>query len=367
MANTPTRLQMLCVLAVASPAFSGCETYVAPPKPSLADLDNGLLGDPTKPLVLDFSKPIDPGSLRVHVVRLILDDRGFLADEGPDPTGPLSSLYDFAPDGTETGGSSQLSPDHLTFTVTPKVELPLGTRLAVLVDPGLSDGLGHITGVRTRIPFAYQFNVHCDAPSRVLTSGAYFLLTDVVTPIPVQIQLFAQVDVDTSTGEFIGQFTRASRSAAPIPCPAQACPSEDVCRRFPGPDGCVIPSTKAGSPDEFQDWVPNSSPPVGYSFTAIGCAVDQPDGSANLISVPVDVQLTTPSVTLLDMQLTASFAANPSDGLVATGTLAAQDVVLGGRFDEGAANGNLRGRSLPPNQAPPGIPSPPPLGTDGGL
>src|SRR5205814_1326980 len=116
-------------------------------------------------------------------------------------------------------------------------------------------------------------------------SGDFFFLAAVKAPITTQVQLFASIRLDAASGAFVGQFTNADRNKSPHRCPTR-CKAGEVCRLLPAP-ACALPSDPAGSVDEFGDYVPNDAPPTGYSFTAHGCAIDQPDGSAVFDTAPV--------------------------------------------------------------------------------
>jgi hypothetical protein len=110
--------------------------------------------------------------------------------------------------------------------------------------------------------------------------------------------------------------------------------------------------------DEFPDWVPNTDTSAGgFSFTAKGCVIDQPDGSATFANLPADIKVESPNVTLRAVRLTARFTPSP-DGPRATGSATADDVLLG-TIESGPAQGDVLARAILTG-APPGIPSPPP-------
>ena len=191
-------------------------------------------------------------------------------------------------------------------------------------------------------------------------SGTYFLLLQVEKPIGTQIQLFGAIDVDRTSGAFIGQFTKAHRN------PSQTCPmpcgAADACRLLPAP-ACVPPSTAAGTVDEYPDWIPNSTPPTGFSFEVRGCVVD--DGAAvDMLTQPATMIVEQPAVTVQGLTMTAQFAA-AADGVVrATGSLVADNVLLG-KGALGPGSGTMTARRVPDGSVPPGVPQPPPLGDAG--
>src|ERR1019366_6556281 len=133
--------------------------------------------------------------------------------------------------------------------------LPVGPELAVLIEPGLAAATHDstaTTAVRKRLLFSYSFTCS-GAGTKRLPSGAYFFLLDVEQPIGTQIKIFADLAVDAPTGRFVGQFTFAARITDSTRC-SPACTSGQVCQTLPGPPGCVVPSTRAGTPAEWPDF-----------------------------------------------------------------------------------------------------------------
>jgi hypothetical protein len=324
--------------------FVACEVFHAPPEPSLPQAQSGLLADPAAPVVVLFDRPIDRSTLTLEIARDITDDRGQLADEQDPPTA-LSTLYTYDPLRLDYGGTSVLSSDQTTFTITPKDALPLNPELVLIVEPGLKDLAYEVpTVARRKIIFGYQLDLTCNAPSVVMpASGDYFILIDVVQPVGTEVKLFATIAVD-ATGKFTAHFSGATRNPDPTRC-TPACASTDACRTLPGPPACVAPSTAAGSTDEYPDFVINTTS-SGFSFDAQGCVVDQPDGTALFVNAPVDVFVTQPSVTLRNTKLTATFAVDGSGVLRGAGALTADDVLLG-TAESGAGTGTLTARIVP--------------------
>jgi len=322
----------------------GCEVFHAPPEPSLPQAQSGLLANPAAPFVVMFDRTIDPSTLTLEIARDIVNERGQLADE-QDPQGNLSTLYTYDPKRGDYGGTSVLSDNGTTFTITPEVPLPLSPELVVLVEPGLEDATYHVpTVARRKLPFSYQLDLTCSAPSAVLpATGRYFILIDVTEPLGTQVKLFATIAVDP-TGKFSATFSGATRNPDPTRC-TPACATTDACRTLPGPPACVAPSTTASSTDEYPDFVINDTA-SGFSFDAVGCVVDQPDGSALFVNSPVDVFVTSPSVTLRNTKLTATFAVDTSGVLRGAGALTADDVLIG-TADSGPGAGQLTARMTP--------------------
>ncbi|HEY1959206.1 MAG TPA: hypothetical protein VGH28_26510 [Polyangiaceae bacterium] len=324
--------------------IAACEVFHAPPEPSLPQAQSGLLTDPAAPVVVAFDRAIDPKTLTLEIARDIVDDRGQLADE-QDPPGELSILYSYDPLRGDYGGTSTLSADATTFTITPTDALPLNPALVLIVEPGLKDATYEVpTVARRKIVFSYQLNLSCNAPSTVMPAHAsYFMLIDVQKPVGTQVKLFATIDV-SDTGEFDAHFSSATRDPDPNRC-TPACATTDACRTLPGPPACVAPSTTADSTDEYPDFVINSGA-NGFTFEAKGCVVDQTDGSALFVNAPVDVFVTQPSVTLRNTKLTATFAPDAQGVLRGAGALTADDVLLG-TSESGPGAGTLTARVTP--------------------
>jgi hypothetical protein len=320
-----------------------CIEFHAPPEPSLPQAQNGLLPDPTAPVVVAFDRPIDPSTVTLEIARDIVNDRGQLADE-QDPPGTLSTLYTYDPIDGDSGGTSVLSDDNTVFTITPTFALPYSPALVVIVEPGLADAMYHVpTVARRKLVFSYELNLTCDAPSMIMPAQAnYFLLIDVAEPVGTQVKLFATIAVDMN-GEFTAAFSSATRNPDGTRC-SPPCASTDACRTLPGPPACVAPSTPADSTDEYPDFVINEQ--NGFSFDAQGCVVDQSDGTALFVNAPVDVFITSPNVTLRNTKLTASFALDGEGVLRGAGALTADDVLLG-TIDSGPGSGQLTARLIP--------------------
>lgn len=351
-------LPLACALSsVLGITSAGCALYNAPPEPSIQGLENGLLTDANAPLDLVFSEPIDPATLIVQIVRFQPDIEGNLADEDADPDTELDPLFLHDPAFSTVGGEAELLDGDTRFRITPNAPLPIGPKLALLVEPKLTDMDGNATVARRRLLFGYTFKLDCDKPSEVFPSGSYFLLADIKQPIKVQVQLWASFEVDPTTGRVRGQCTNADRNPDPSRCP-MPCKSSEVCRLLPSP-ACVPPSERAGTADEYSDYIPNPTPPVGFSFTVDGCAVDQPDTSAVLVTAPADVIVESPPVTLRNVTLTAQFTKGMDGALRGSGSLTADSVLLG-TTSSGKGEGSISVRLAPATDAPPDIPKPPP-------
>jgi hypothetical protein len=231
--------------------------------------------------------------------------------------------------------------------------------LVLIVEPGLVDPEnGRSLTFRKKILFSYAFHLACDAPTTVVSSGSFFFLVDVTDPIGTQVKLWADLDIDSTTGKFSASFSKAYRNTDPSRCVpfGLSCDDTQACRTLPAP-ACVAPSEVAGSPAEYPDFIAQPDPP-GFAFTAMGCIVDQGDGSATFGIVPVDIIVTSPDVTLRASTLTASFRPDSNGVIQATGALTAEQVLLG-TLDSGKGDGTLSGQQVPASSAPTNIPPPP--------
>lgn len=353
--RSPLRRAAALCAALPLSLLTGCAVYDPPPDAWIEGEVDGLVPS-GQPLEVVFSEPIDPSTLRLSVVPFVTDAEGDLADEDTDPSTELAPFFTHDPGSGDTGGTGQLSADGTRFRIEPGSSLPIGPKLAVLLEQGLSDRDGHDTGVRTRLTFAYQFSCAGGKGTSLLTDGGYFFLFDIEKPFAVQIQILADVRIDPETGVLRAQFTNADRNPAPDLCPVP-CESTEVCRLVPEPE-CVVPSEKAGTPNEYSDFVPHPEPPTGYSFTVDGCAEDASDGSAVLATAPTNLVVQQPPVEVVDLAITCAFTPGADGVLRCAGSSGARDVLIGGS-SAGPAEGGATGRLLPPEDVPKDLPAPP--------
>jgi hypothetical protein len=352
-----SRLGSSILLLSLSAALSlGCETYDAPPAPFIEGGENGVLEDPKAPLVVAFAEPVDPATINIKLIRLATDIEGNLGDEDADPETDIDVLYSNDTIG-ESGGTSELLDNNSRLRITPNAPLPIGAKLAVLVEKGLKDLNGNTTATRKRLTFGYTFKLECNAPSAVFQSGYYFLLADIKKPLQVQVQLWSYLEMDPVTGKVRGQCTNADRIKDPNRCPTP-CTDGNVCRLLPEP-ACVKASEKAGTVDEYSDYLPNVIPPTGYTFSVEGCLKDQPDGSVAFVTAPTDVIVQQPAVTLRNVTMTASLTKDATGVVRGGGSLAADEVLIGINAS-GKGEGSLDMRSISADEAPKDVPKPTP-------
>jgi hypothetical protein len=357
---------VLSTLVVA--AVAACEQFDAPPEPSLPEANGNLLSDPAAPVLVRFTKPVDPKTLELKIVKNEVDERQRLSDErGPDST-PLDPIYALSY-AEESGGTSELLDELLQPTTDPmhafhvrirvNQTLPIAPGLVLIVEPKLRSATGSFETVsRRKILFSYNVQLTCDKPSTALPPiGSYFFLANVKKPIGTQVRLFAKLRVDPATGGFSAHFIRAQRSPDPNRC-NPPCTSTQACRTLGVPQPkCVVPSDPADSTDEYPDFVVDTAPTTSYQFAPRGCVVDQPGGVGQLTNLPLDIEVKSPAVTLAKTKLTANVT---KDGAVTRlqGVLVADEVLIGGK-PSGQGEGELRGRLIPDSEMPANIPDPP--------
>lgn len=356
------RVLLFLFLIVA--AGLACERYEPPPRAMIQGLAAGVLTDSRAPLFVDFGVPIDPDTLSLKIAVAETDVEGNLFDEDADPETNLKVLVAHDPLEGDFAGRTELEEGGTRVRIVPEAALPVGPQLMLIVEPGVRATSGAEARTRQRVLFAFTVACTSGRPTR-LASGVYFALLDVEEPIGTQIQLFAVLEVDPSSGALVAQFTNADRNPN-ARCPSP-CGSADVCRLLPAP-ACVAPSTRAGTVDEHPDFVPNVAPPTGYSFFVRGCAADDEAGATGVSTAPATLVVQSPPVTIEALTMTGSFTEDPGGTVRATGSLAADTVRLGTN-PLGGGKGTLTAVRLPDEAAPPGIPRPPPItpaSSDGG-
>lgn len=352
-------LLFFAVLAFVAIA-TACDSYDPPPKAEIIGLQQGVLQDSRAPLVLFFGMPVEPDTLTVRVALNETDPEGNLLDEDEDPDSQLKVLVARDPLDGDVASKNELQDGDATLVMRPEAALPVGPKLVLIVEAGLKAKSGKVNKLRQKISFSYTVKCGAAKPTN-LKGGVYFALLDVQEPLGVQIQLYGAIDVDPASGALVGQFTNADRNIEQK-CPTP-CGSADVCRLLPAPE-CVAPSQRAGTADEWPDFVPNQTPPTGYSFAVQGCAVDDGDATG-VLTAPATMVVESPRVTVEALTMTASFSA---DGR-ATGSLVADTVRLGGN-PLGAGRGTLTAFRIPEDRLPPNVPRPtvkPGAASDGGF
>lgn len=355
MSSTSRTIALLLFAAATTSAVApACDKYEPPPTVTIDGLQGGVLYDSKAPLVLSFGQSVDPSTLRLRLAFYDVDLEGNLPDEDADPDNDdqLRVILDHDPVDGDRGGRAELDPEGTWLRFVPDSALPVGPKLIVLAEPGLKGTGGRTRLNRTRIPFSYSVQCVKGKRAEKLKSGVYYVLLDVAEPLGSQIQLYGAIDVDPATGAFVAQFTNADRNPDNGRC-GGGCKDTERCRLLPKQE-CVIPSQRAGTVEEYSDFVPNVEPPVGYSFPVEGCAVDDGEG-AGVITAPATMVVQQPAVTVEGLTMTAFFGPGADGTTRATGSLIADTVRLNGNRI-GAGKGNMNARIIPAGEVPPGVP-----------
>lgn len=351
----------LGTLLLSTALFSlGCEKYVGAPRASIEGIEQGTLADPKAPLRILFDRAIDPATLKLKVVRLVTDPEGLLGDEDSDEKTELDIVYSF--DASEKfpnkGGKGTVDEAGTAISIVPKDPWPIAEKLAVLIEPGLSDAEGSRTYIaRERLALTYLVKLNC-APSADFVTGPYFFLGNVTQPIGTQVQLWAWIDVVPETGEFRAAFVNGDRNRDPARCKPLGlnCTADEACRTIPTP-ACVAPSEKAASMDEYVDFIPNYTPPTGYSFQTPGCVDGQSGAKTFFVNLPVDIVVESPAVKLTGTVLTATVEKG-ADGVVRGGGSIIADKAFLGIAESGKAEGTISVRSVPIGEEPKSLKKP---------
>ena len=360
-------LRLVAITLVAL-ALGGC-SYDSPPRARVVGLDEfGQLPDNRQALVIAFHEPVAPESLHVKVIRnddTNRDAEGTFFDED-DPKLGTELTYYFSYDGPGRvyGGTADLrasasNEPNTVLVITPDALLPIGPPLAVIIEPGLSDTTGHSWKVRQVLEFSYAFACTSDNPTpTTFPSAVHFFVADVAQPIDTQLQLIGDIHVDPASGSFVGQFTNGDRDPS-IDCSPYGltCADTDACRTLPEP-ACVMPSERVSTADEYPDFTYNDSSDTGYSFTVVGCILDQSDGTYLFANEPASVVVPNPPVTADGIRFNAIFEYDGAGVLRGSGSFSVDEVFLG-TTSFGPGQGLMQSRTIPEDEVKPGTPAPP--------
>lgn len=345
------------ILALSAALTSSCDKFEAPPEIAIIGLKDGRLQDHKAPIDIAFSKPIEPSSLSLKIVRLQTDGEGNIEGDPEAAPGTVTPVIFSHVPIEDTGGISLFSEGNTRFRITmdEKNPLPIGPSLALVVEPGLQGSDGVDTRVRRRISFGYGASCSGKTPAGIFTSGQYFFLVSVAKPLGLQVQLVADIRINPANGVFMGQFTNGDRIPDPNRCPTP-CTASEVCKLIHGAK-CVAPSEKATSVDEFPDFYANNSPPAGFSFTAKGCAEEQSPGIVVFGNEATDAVVQLPKLTIKNIVLSGSFTESGGT-LRGTGTFTSTEVFLG-TISSGPGEGTFEAIRIPENQQLKDVPAPP--------
>lgn len=331
----------LASLAVAFALLSGgCQEFDPPPKASVEGLENGIMQTaPDAPIVLQFSEPFVKRTLKVKLVKAVMDAEENLLDEQdpPDVEGFKANTviaYDGAadPEDEEANFGATFDLSGTRLSIDPKQAFSVSSPYLLLVEPGLEDLEGNKTVPRIRMPFTYE--LQGGGPTLMPTGYYYFLMN--VDYLAVQIQVFAYLEMNPDTGVWRARFTNAnrlvqlnSRPGCPGSCPSDA----PVCALLPKP-ACVKPSEKQTALDQYVDFLPESEPPYGYFFIADGFARDESNGTTAFGTAPFLIHLTVGTGGILvdaeNSRVTGVFRKHEDQRWRATGSLSVETVKLNG-------------------------------------
>ncbi|MBX3184271.1 MAG: hypothetical protein KF915_16710 [Polyangiaceae bacterium] len=353
-------LSARCGVLLAGLTLFSCETFDPPPKVELHGAVGGFMTEaPGSDIVISFNEDFERSSLRLRIVRadkaLDIDPEGKLADE-PDYCGPQrargqcdgavpapcctneglaqSVYYDGASDRAEGG---RVSVDGRRIIIKPDEAPRIAVPYMLIIEPGLRDLEGNESRVRQKVEFAYR--AFLPGPSS-LPTGPYFFLFDIAPPpIQQQLRLYAWLDVNQTTGEWVGLFTDANRTTALNSRPG--CPSNcglDVCQLYPSPN-CVRPSTNMGSIDEFRDMIPIKDRPLGYTFLGSGYTADLPDGTTGIGTpeFPIDITIGAAGgvrITAVDTVIIGQLAQDSTGRWRGSGSASIRKVQINGRGED---------------------------------
>ena len=337
----------LLVLVLYALALAACETFDPAPYATLdGEVDGVMSTDPAAPLVLRFSEPIVPRTLRVRIVENVQDGEGRLLDEASpaDPAGfEASTLAEF--DGATSGqqrATFTLADGDRTLVIQPNDPLPLSPLLLV-VEPGLEDLESNATRQRIRIEFSFILQT---GGRTALPAGHYFFLIN-VDYLAQQLQLVTYLDVDPDNGDWRGRFTNMNRSEllnARPGCPS--CPSTaPVCALHPAPS-CVLASQRMLGLDELLDFTPVPDPPIGYAFLVEGFARDDAAGRAAIATRRFEIELNLGGIPINARgTLFAGQAELGGETIRGSGSVSVESVVVNGE-DGGPTQGTWVAKSL---------------------
>jgi hypothetical protein len=314
----------------------GCQEFDPPPEPSVASLDNGVMkAAPDAPFVLKLSEPFVKSSLRIKIIKAVMDSEENLLDEQSPPDfeafdeNTLIAYDGAAPDDEARSFGATFELNGTSLTINPAKAFAVSAPYLLLIEPGLRDLDGHKTLPRIRIPFTYELT---GGGKNTLPTGYYYFILN-VDYLSTQIQVFAYMEVDPETGIWRARFTNANRRAQLNSRPG--CPScsgdTPICALVTQPR-CVKPSQKQSVLDEYVDFLPESEAPDGYFFIADGFAKDEANQTTAFGTAPFLIQVAVGSggitVDAENTRISGIFRKHEDDRWRATGSLSVEVVKL---------------------------------------
>lgn len=366
--------------AAFSLCLGACQEFDPPPKPKVEGLDNGVMTTaPDAPFVVKFSEPFVKSSLKLKLVKAVMDPEENLLDEQspPDLEGFRENTlvaYDGAspepdlepePEGPTYGAKFELA--DTTLTIDPQQAFAVSSPYLLLIEPGLEDMEGHKTKTRIRLPFTFQLQ---GGGNTLLPTGYYYFLLN-VEYLAVQIQVYTYLGIDPETGVWRAHFTNANRlpqlNSRPG-CPSNCGGETPICALLDTPH-CAKPSEKQTKLEQYVDFLPESEPPNGYFFIADGFAKDEANGTTAFGTAPFLIHVTVGTggivVDAENTRISGVFRQHDDQRWRATGSLSVETVKLNGQGKD-STKGTFEAMSLFPAEVEAvesfGIPIPTDLG-----
>jgi hypothetical protein len=329
----------LLAVLLALLGLTACQEFDPPPKPRVEGLDNGVMTTaPDAPFVIQFSEPFVRSSLRVKLVKAIVDSEGNLLDEQspPDPDAfRESTVVAFdgrAEDDEDRTYGGKFEVGESTLSIDPQNAFAVSSPYLLLIEPGLEDLEGHVTKPRVRIPFTFQLK---GGGATAMPTGYYYFILN-VDYLATQIQVFSYLEMDPVTGIWRSRFTNGNRlpqlNGRPG-CPASCATDTPICALVPTAR-CVKPSEKQTSLEQYVDFLPEEAPPNGYFFIADGFVKDETNGTTAFGTSPFLIAVTVGTGGILvnaeNTRISGVFREHADGRWRATGSLSVEVVKLNG-------------------------------------
>ncbi len=309
----------------------GCADYDPPPDATLTQPETGLfeLGDP---LVITFTEPIEPSTVRIAVWPSAPEDKTVEGEFAPGVEPTLTCALSEGDCGDTTLTYSE---DDLTLQVQlngaefAQAKLPWALEL----EAGLADLKGRATGVSYFFDFQFAPSSECGTEPIEFQDGIYLFWGTIQEPVPVTLQLYADVVV-TELGAM----------------------------RFAGGKG----NNKEGVPDDTQnpDEITLDESNNGFALFAQGCVTNDEDVGRFFSTKEQDVEVKllggAVSVKISGLRITGPVGPHPTTGADRIeGTLSYGKLTLntgGEPFDYPAGNTPFFMEQLQDAQIPDGVP-----------
>jgi len=182
------------------------------------------------------------------------------------------------------------------------------------------------------------------APLALTLDGVHFALVELTKPIQTQLQLLLEIEHVSGSLEAGGQLVNADRNSK-LEC-EPPCGDGLICSST---KGCVLPTEKASSVDEYADFTANGEPPTGYGAAFLACVSDVAGGT--FVSKPFDIEVASPPLSILDIVMVWEISSDPAGTVRGQGTFVSAELLLGST-PSGSAEGALTVRAIPVDALP---------------